>query len=265
MATETQSTIETMTQEGKGRSLSGKRALITGASSGIGEAIAIALSSEGADVVVAGRNEQRTTAVRDTLRDTGAVASAVFGDLGTREGVQQLLDQVQSIGEIDIVVNNAGIYRFLPTADTDEVLISEVLATNVTAPFLVAKALLPGMAERGFGRLINLSSVSAQLGAPISALYGASKAAVDAFTRAWAAEFGGPDVTINSVAPGPTLTPGTAPMSEMLSAMTAAFPVGRPADPAEVAAVVQFLASPSASYVNGVTLNVDGGAAVTLR
>ena len=134
-----------------------------------------------------------------------------------------------------------------------------VMGTNLKAPFFLVGEIAPGMAERGKGAIINVTTMAGQLGMPGMAVYGASKAALNLLTRSWAAEFGPRGIRVNTVSPGPTRTPGTEPMGEVLDQLAAQSPVGRVADPAEIAAAIAFLATDAASYIQGVVLNVDGG------
>lgn len=162
-------------------------------------------------------------------------------------------------GPIDILVNNAGIFPFGPTAQTDESTFDTVIGTNVKAPYYLTAALAPQMAERGSGKIINITTMAAHVGMSGMALYGASKAAVTLLTKSWAAEYGPSGVNVNAISPGPTRTPGTLEMGEGLDELASTLPAGRPADPAEIAAAAVYLASPEANFVHGITLPVDGG------
>jgi NAD(P)-dependent dehydrogenase (short-subunit alcohol dehydrogenase family) len=240
--------------------LQGKTALVTGATSGIGQAIAQAYAREGAHVVVTGRDAQRGKAVVEAIHTTGGEATFVAADLASEAGIERLAkDATEAVGPIDILVNNAGIFPFGPTAQTDEATFDEVIETNVKAPFYLTAALAPQMAERGAGKIINITTIAAHVGMPGMALYGASKAAVTLLTKSWAAEFGPSGVNVNAISPGPTRTPGTAGMGEGLDQLASTLPAGRPADHAEIAEAAVYLASPEANFVHGITLPVDGG------
>jgi NAD(P)-dependent dehydrogenase (short-subunit alcohol dehydrogenase family) len=240
--------------------LQGKTALITGATSGIGEAIAHAFAREGARVVVSGRDRHRGNAVVEAIRRVGGSGAFVAADLTSLAGIERLVrEATEPFGPIDILVNNAGIYPFGPTAQTDESTFDAVMRLNVKAPFYLTAALAPQMAERGSGKIINMTTMAAYVGIAGYALYGASKAALALLTKSWAAEFGPSGVNVNAISPGPTRTPGTVEMGEGLEQLAKALPAGRPADPAEIAEAAVYLASPDANFVHGITLPVDGG------
>lgn len=195
--------------------LQGKMALVTGATAGIGQAIAHALAREGAHVVVTGRDQQRGQAVVEAIRTAGGSATFVAADVTSKPAIDRLAKEAdEAVGPIDILVNNAGIYPFGPTAETDEAIFDAVITTNVKGPFYLTAALAPQMAERGSGKIINLTTMAAYVGIPEMALYGASKAALALLTKSWAAEFGPSGVNVNAISPGPTRTPGTAEMGE---------------------------------------------------
>ncbi len=240
--------------------LQGKTALVTGATSGIGEAIARAFAREGARVVVAGRDEQRGRSVVEEIKAAGGSAYFVAADLATKSAVDHLASEAYKIlGQIDILVNNAGIFPFAPTAETDEATFDQTIALNVKAPFYLTAALAPQMAERKSGKIINITTMVAHVGMATMALYGATKAALTLLTKSWAAEFGPSGVNVNAISPGPVRTPGTAVLGEGLDQMASTLPAGRPAHPDEIAGAAVYLASDEASFVHGVTLPVDGG------
>jgi NAD(P)-dependent dehydrogenase (short-subunit alcohol dehydrogenase family) len=239
--------------------LMGRRALVTGATSGIGRAIAETLAREGADVIVAGRDVSRAADVVQVIEAAGGTAAPAIADLTEPAGIDVLLAAAQERGPVDVLVNNAAIYPFAPSASTSQALFDAVIDTNVRVPFRLTTALGPQMAARGYGRVINISSVVAHFGAPGTGLYGASKAALEAFTRAWAAEFGPMGVTVNAIAAGLTRTPGTALLGAALDAMAKTGPAGRPAEPEEIAGAALYLASDAAGFVHGTTFAVDGG------
>jgi len=246
--------------------LEGKTALVTGATSGIGHAIASAFAAEGAHVAITGRHTERGEAVVSSIRDSGGLADFVAADLaGTTAAVRRLAQDAVEIlgGRVDVLVNNAGIFPASPTATLDEADFDAVIAVNVRAPFFLVQALVPGMIERGSGVVINIGSWISTVGLPSGALYGASKAMLEQASRGWAAEFGRAGVRVNTLAPGVTLTDGTLPAKEQLGGMVEAFPAGRLALPAEIAGAAVFLASDEASYMHGATLVVDGGAVST--
>ncbi|MFC8232627.1 SDR family NAD(P)-dependent oxidoreductase [Streptomyces sp. NPDC057284] len=241
--------------------MSGKVALVTGATSGIGAAAAESLAGRGAHVLVAGRDRARGEAVVETIRERGGTADFLTADLLEVGSVRQLAREAVELGggRVDILVNGAGIYPFGPTEQTSESEFDAVYALNVKAPFYLVAELAPAMAERGSGAIVNVSTMAATLGFPETALYGSSKAAVNLLTKAWAAEYGPRGVRVNAVQPGPTRTEGTAGMGEDLDALAAQAPAGRPASPGEIAEAIAYLADDAASFVHGVVLPVDGG------
>ncbi len=240
--------------------LQGKTALVTGSTSGIGQAIAEAFAREGACVIVSGRNVQRGKAVVETIQAAGGTAAFVGADLTTKAEADRLAREAsEAFGPIDILVNNAGIYAFGPTAQTDEATFDAHFATNVKSPFYLTAALAPHMAERGSGKVINITTVVAYIGEPGMALYGATKAALALLTKSWATEFGPSGVNVNAIAPGPTRTPGTEVLGEALDQSASTLPARRVASPSEIAEAAVYLASDGANFVHGVTLPVDGG------
>jgi len=237
-----------------------RRALVTGATSGIGRAIAEALAAQGVHVLVTGRDPRRGEEVVAAIRAAKGNVDFILADLSSAEGVAKVATQAEKVsGGVDILINNAGIFSFGPTAETTEEAFDAMYDTNVKAPFLLTARLAPGMASRGWGRIVNVTTMVAYIGMTGAALYGSSKAALQPLTQAWAAEYGGSGVTANAIAPGPVRTPGTAGMGEALDQLGKTVPAGRVGMPAEIAAAAVFLASEGAGYVNGATLAVDGG------
>jgi NAD(P)-dependent dehydrogenase (short-subunit alcohol dehydrogenase family) len=237
------------------RGLEVQRALVTGATSGIGRAVAVRLARDGAEVVVHGRNAERGA---DTVREitaAGGKATFVAADLTDAADVQWLASEV---GDVDILINNAGISLFAPTAEIDVAALDEMFASNVRAPFLLVAALAPAMAERGDGSIISMSSMAGGVGLMGGAAYGATKAALEAMTRAWAVEYSPSGVRVNAVAAGPVYTP-TPSGPEFIAALGETTPMHRASQPEEIAEVIVFLASPRASYITGTTVAADGG------
>ena len=239
----------------------GQTALVTGGTSGIGREVALQLGAGGARVVVIGRDAERGAAVVKTIVQAGGLADFVPVDLADAAAVAHLADEAARLGDghVDVLVNNAGVFPFGPTADVDLNTFDDVMAVNVRAPFALVSALAPAMVERGRGSIVNVSTMVATVGMSGMALYGASKAALQLLTKAWAAEFGPSGVRVNAVSPGPTRNEGTAAMGEGLDELAATTPAGRASTPVEVANAIVFLASSAASNVHGVTLPVDGG------
>lgn len=240
----------------------GSTALVTGATSGIGRAVAQSLARQGADVVLHGRDRGRGEALVKEIAQQGGSARFVAADLADAGETLRLAAEA---GDVDILVNNAGLFEFAPTAVTDAASFDRQMAINTRAPFLLVGALAPAMARRGRGSIVTIGSSAARSPAPIGAAYGASKAAVELLTRYWATEFGPSGVRVNAVSPGPVRTEGSAAMlGEHAAAMDGTNARGRAGDPGEIAELVAFLAGPASSYVNGAVLFADGGELSTL-
>ena len=181
----------------------------------------------------------------------------VQADLSDSESVQSL---VQQAGDVDILVNNAASFPAALTIDQEASSFEKTFDTNVRGTYFLAAGLVPGMLKRGRGSIINVTSMVASKGVPGASAYSASKAAVESLTRTWAAEFGARGVRVNSVAPGPTKTEGVeAEWGDTNEELGRALPLGRTAEPEEIAHAVLFLASPRSSFITGSTLHADGG------
>ena len=246
--------------------LNGKTALITGSTSGIGRSTAIALAARGAQVLIVGRHEQRAKDVLAEIEGTGGCATFKLTTLGDLNSARDLVEWATdaSDGRVDILINNAGVALLGPSNAATEAEFDETFAVNVKVPFFLVAAFAPAMAERGWGSIVNVSTMVASFGQPGMALYGASRAALELLTKAWAAEYGPRGVRVNAVAPGPTRTRMMeAVPDEMVNQLAALAPAGRVAEPEELAAAIVFLASDDASFVHGVTLAVDGGRVAT--
>ncbi|MBB5162173.1 SDR family NAD(P)-dependent oxidoreductase [Mycobacterium sp. AZCC_0083] len=238
--------------------LTGSTALVTGATAGIGYAIALQLASEGAEVIVHGRNAERGAKTVRDIENAGGKARFVAADVSEPSDVRRLADEA---GDVDILVNNAGIYRFAPTFETTDADIDDHFNTNLKAPYILVQKLVPGMVQRGHGTVINVTTVAATTPAAGAGIYGASKAALELLTKLWADEFGGSGVRVNAAAPGPTQTLGTEAFeSDLIEGLGRTTALGRTAEADEIASAVTFLASPAASYVNGAILTIGGGA-----
>src|SRR2546430_6678110 len=229
-------------------------ALDTGATSGLGKEIALRLARDDMQVIVVGRDAARGAAIVEQIEAAGGAARFIAADLSDPADITRLAEQV---GDIDVLVNNAGRAVWAPTADMDVADFDSMFASNVRAPFLRVGAFAPAMAERGDGSIINISSMAGRIGLPSGAAYGATKAALASLTQSWTAEYSPRGVRVNAVAAGPIYTrPEARELFDNLGATTA---LHRAADPAEIAEVVAFLASPEASYVTGAIIAADGG------
>jgi NAD(P)-dependent dehydrogenase (short-subunit alcohol dehydrogenase family) len=235
------------------KTLEGQKALVTGATSGIGRAIALRLARDGAEVVVHGRDAERGKSVVEAILAEGGRARFVAADVGDAGAVTRLAEEA---GEVDILVNNAGFSWFGPTPDLDAERFDAMFASNVRSAYLLVAALAPKMAARGNGSIVNVSSMAAQVGLAGGAAYSATKASLAAMTRSWAAEFS-PGVRVNAIAPGPVNTEGAVPdRTAQLGETTL---LKRAAEPEEIADAVAFLVSPEAAYFTGATIAHDGG------
>jgi NAD(P)-dependent dehydrogenase (short-subunit alcohol dehydrogenase family) len=247
-------------------SLLGKKAFVTGSSRGIGRAIALGLAAAGADVAISCSNTGGTPAeeVCRTIRKLGRKAQFYAHNIAEETEIAAMCAEVKrDFGSIDILVNNAGINRDRTFKKLTKEAWDEVIRTDLTSVFLITKEFIDGMAERGWGRVINITSMTGEIGNFGQANYAAAKAGMIGLTKTLAREYARRGVTANAVAPGFTRTRMTEGMPDKaLEAVLAATPVGRMGDPVEIAAGVVFLASPSAGFVTGVVLDINGGFAM---
>ena len=241
--------------------LSGQTALVTGASGGIGGAIARALHSQGAQVMVAGT---RRDALGTLAAELGERAHIGLADLADPAAADRLVrDAERVMGRVDILVNNAGITRDALALRMDDESWRIVVEVNLTAAFRLTRAALRGMIRRRHGRVIGVASVVAITGNAGQANYAAAKAAMIGMSKSVAAEIGGRGITVNCIAPGAIATAMTEKLTaEQRARLLGAIPAGRFGAPEDVAAAVIFLASPEAGYVTGQTLHVNGGMAM---
>lgn len=242
--------------------LEGKTALVTGASRGIGRAVAVALAAAGAKVAVnyAG-NDAAAEETKAAIEAAGGAAILVKADIANREEVEEMVRQtVEAFGQIDILVNNAGITRdglLMRMKDED---FDAVVNTNLKGVYYATKAVMKFMMKKRYGRIINMASVVGLTGNAGQANYAAAKAGVIGFSKTVAKELASRGITCNMVAPGLIATDMTKDLPEKArEAMMASIPLGRAGQPGDVAQAVLFLASDNASYITGQVINVDGG------
>ncbi len=247
-------------------SLSGRTAVVTGSTSGIGAATAQALAARGARVVVTGRDPERGAQVVSSIEAAGGAAVFVQGDLASGPAdLRALCAEWTSAldGRVDILVHNAALCPPVDTVSLTDADLEATLAVNVRAPQVLTAVLAPAMAERGGGAIVVIGSWMAEVGHAFVGFYSATKAAEAQLARSWAAEFGPHGVRVNTVAPGATRTPINAESGDVIAQMTAGTPAGRPGTPDEVARAVAWVVSDEASYVHGALIPVDGGITAT--
>jgi 3-oxoacyl-[acyl-carrier protein] reductase len=244
------------------QTLTDQVALVTGAGQGIGRAVARVLAAEGARVAIADRDEAAALRTAEELRADGAAASGHGVDVTDRAGVEAAVRAVLAeSGRIDVLVAVAGIYPSTPVGEISSAEWGLVMDVNVLGALHAMQACLPTMRERGYGRIVLMSSITGPItGQPGYGHYGASKAAMLGLMRSAAVELAAEGVTVNAVMPGNVRTEGFATIGpEHQRRMLSAIPMGRLAEPEEIGWAVRFLASPEAAYITGQTLIVDGG------
>jgi len=248
--------------------LTGRTALITGSSAGIGYALARSLAAAGATVILNGRNEARLAQAADTLRSLGATAHTSHFDVTDAESVSAAIARLEdSVGAIDILVNNAGMQRRAPLEDFSIANWDELMRTNLDSVFLVGKAVAHYMIPRGRGKIINVCSVQSELGRPNIAAYTASKGAVKMLTKGMAIDWGPHGLQVNGLGPGyfkTELTEALVNNPEFSSWLIGRTPSRRWGDVEDLAGAAVFLASDASNFVNGHILYVDGGVTATL-
>lgn len=241
-------------------SLEGKVAVVTGAARGLGRAIALKLARDGADVSVWDLNLEGAEETARMIREEGRRSIACGGNSANPADIAKAVEATHAeLGQITILVNNAALSPFVFWDDITEQIWDDLMAINMKGPFLCCKAIIPDMRAAGTGRIINISSSSAQAGSGFHAHYAASKGGVIGFTKGLAIEFAGTGITANNVAPGFVNTEGLRAAPLEVDKVAAVSPMKKPGRPENIAAAVAFLASDDADYVTGHTLSVNGG------
>ena len=248
--------------------MSNRVALVTGGGQGIGQGISQMLGGRGFRVAVADINPETAQATARSLTEAGGTAIAVTVDVSDTASVQAAVKTVTAeLGPVEVAVNNAGFDEFMPFLDTTEDFWDRILDVNFKGALRVAHAVVPGMIDRGWGRVINIGSDAGRVGSSLEAVYSGAKGGIIAFTKTLAREVATKGVTVNTVCPGPADTPLLRRFAsdsgqdgeKVVASLTRAVPMRRLARPADVAAAVAFFAGDDTSFITGQTLSVSGG------
>jgi 2-deoxy-D-gluconate 3-dehydrogenase len=242
-------------------SLTGKTALVTGASKGIGASIAVAMAQAGADVVLVGRSQDSLSVTRTEIENLGRTTETLIADVESRDQITAAFKSIEQLN-VEIVVNNAGSISRAPAIETSLEDWDRIIDTNLNSVFQISQLCAKSMLVRGYGRIINIASLLSFQGGINVPAYTASKHAVAGVTKALANEWGAKGVTVNAIAPGYISTDNTQALrndADRNASILARIPIGRWGTPEDLAAVAVFLASPAAAYINGEIITVDGG------
>ncbi len=242
-------------------SLTGKKALVTGASKGIGASIAIALANAGANLVLVGRSEDSLSATRAAVESLGRTTETLIADVESRTQISEAFKSIEQLN-VEILINNAGSISRSPAIETSLDDWDRIIDTNLNSVFQISQLCAKSMLAKGHGRIINIASLLSFQGGINVPAYTASKHAVAGVTKALANEWGAKGVTVNAIAPGYISTDNTQALRndpDRNTSILARIPIGRWGTPEDLAAVAVFLASPAASYINGEIITVDGG------
>jgi 2-hydroxycyclohexanecarboxyl-CoA dehydrogenase len=242
------------------RSLKGRVAVVTGAGSGIGRAIAIRLAEDTAKIAIWDINGPGAADTAKMIQDAGGTAIAIEADCSDKPAIKAAADRTRAeLGPIAILVNNAGIAPFTPFVDIEDDLFDKVIRINLRGPYLVMKELVPDMLAAGWGRIINITSSSVQTGSPAQGHYVAAKGGLMGMTKALALEFAPTGITVNMVPPGFIDTPMLRAAPIDADAFAKTLPMQRIGQPEDIAAACAYLASEEASYITGQTISTNGG------
>lgn len=245
------------------RKLEGKVALVTGASRGLGEAMAVALAAEGARVALVSRGEAELDRVARRIAQAGGDAAVFPADVASEEHVLRTEAGVRGrFGKVGILINNAGLAVRKPVTELTPEDWRRVMETNVTSAFLLCRSFVPHMKGQGYGRILNISSVMGSISLPDRTAYSASKAALLGFTRSLALELAADDITVNTISPGLFETELARPIldnPQLKAQFLSNIPLARPGRPEEIGALAVYLCSPEAAYVTGTDILIDGG------
>lgn len=248
--------------------LSGRVALVTGATRGLGLAIARGMAEAGATVVLNGRKPDELDRAAQVLLDDGLKADIAVFDVTQREAIHAgVRGAIERHGKVDVLVNNAGIQRRAPLPEFKQQDWDDVIATNLTAPFAVSQAVLPGMIERKHGKIVHIASLLSEFGRPTVVPYAAAKGGVRQLTRGMAVELAASNIQVNAIAPGYFATEMNRALidnEEFNAWVCKRTPAGRWGDPVEIAGLAVFLASPAANYMTGQIVFMDGGMSIGL-
>jgi len=248
--------------------MSNRVALVTGGAQGIGRGISEKLGSQGYRVAIGDLNLESAQATAESIKAAGGEAIAVHLDVTSTESVLDAVKAVtDALGPVEIAVNNAGWDDFMRFIDTTEEFWDRILEINFKGALRVTKAVVPGMMERGWGRIINIGSDAGRVGSSLESVYSGAKGGIIAFTKTLAREVARNGITVNTVCPGPTDTPALRKFADnsgqdadkVIAGMVRSVPMRRLGQPSDVAAAVAFFASDEAGYITGQTLSVSGG------
>ncbi|MBN2697995.1 MAG: gluconate 5-dehydrogenase [Bacteroidales bacterium] len=249
--------------------LTGKRALVTGGTHGLGMAIATGLAEAGAEIIINDMFPEKLESAKKEYHSRGIKAHTFILDVTDENAVEKMIPQMESeVGPIDILVNNAGIIKRIPILEMKADEFREVLEVDLTGPFIMSKAVAPGMIKRGGGKIINMCSMMSELGRNTVSAYAAAKGGLKMLTKNMATEWAKYNIQINGIGPGYFATTQTAPIrvdghpfNDFIISRT---PAGRWGDPSDLAGAAIFLASRASDFVNGIVLYVDGGILATI-